>query len=51
MNIATAVPQSIGPLLGALAVAATGSFTPVFLLCAAFTFAGALAVSRVRSVR
>ncbi|MFE5673042.1 MFS transporter [Agromyces sp. NPDC056523] len=51
MNIATAVPQSIGPLLGALAVAATGSFTPVFVLCAAFTFAGALAVSRVRSVR
>jgi MFS family permease len=51
MNIATAVPQSVGPLLGALAVAATGSFTPVFLLCAAFTFAGALAVSRVRGVR
>ena len=51
MNIATAVPQSIGPLLGALAVAATGSFTPVFVLCAAVTFAGALAVSRVRSVR
>ena len=51
MNIATAVPQSIGPLLGALAVAATGSFTPVFIMCALFTFAGALAVSRVRSVR
>ncbi|WP_400999651.1 MFS transporter [Agromyces sp. GXQ0307] len=51
MNIATAVPQSIGPLLGALAVAATGSFTLVFALGAAFAFAGAVAVSRVRSVR
>jgi len=51
MNIASAVPQSIGPLLGALVVAATGSFAAVFLLGAAFAFAGALAVSRVRSVR
>ncbi|WP_438855104.1 MFS transporter [Agromyces sp. M3QZ16-3] len=51
MNIATAVPQSVGPLLGALAVAATGSFTLVFALGAAFAFAGAVAVSRVRSVR
>jgi MFS family permease len=51
MNIASAVPQSIGPLLGALAVVTTGSFTLVFLLGALFTFAGALAVTRVRSVR
>jgi MFS family permease len=51
MNIASAVPQSIGPLLGALAVVMTGSFTLVFVLGALFTFAGALAVTRVRSVR
>lgn len=51
MNIASAVPQSIGPLLGALAVVTTGSFTLVFVLGALFTFAGALAVTRVRSVR
>jgi MFS family permease len=51
MNIASAVPQSMGPLLGAIAVVATGSFTLVFLLGALFTFAGALAVTRVRSVR
>jgi len=51
MNIASAVPQSIGPLLGAIVVAATGSFAAVFLLGAAFAFAGALAVSRVRSVK
>ncbi|GAA2028795.1 MFS transporter [Agromyces tropicus] len=51
MNIATAVPQSIGPLLGAIAVVATGSFTLVFVLGAVFAFGGALAVARVRSVR
>lgn len=51
MNIATAVPQSLGPLLGALAVVATGSFTLVFALSALFAVAGALAVMRVRSVR
>ncbi len=51
MNIASAVPQSIAPLFGALAVAASGSFTPVFLLSGLCAFAGALAVLRVRSVR
>ncbi len=51
MNIATAVPQAIGPLIGAAAVVATGSFVLVFVLSAVFAFAGALAVARVRSVR
>ncbi|MBT2498816.1 MFS transporter [Agromyces sp. ISL-38] len=51
MNIASAVPQSIGPLLGAFAVLATGTFTLVFVLGAVFAFGGALAVSRVRNVR
>jgi MFS family permease len=51
MNIASAVPQSIGPLLGAGAVVATGSFTLVFVLGAVCAFAGALAVTRVRGVR
>ncbi|WP_127793974.1 MFS transporter [Agromyces sp. LHK192] len=51
MNIATAVPQALGPLLGALAVVATGSFTLVFVLSAVCAVAGAVAVSRVRSVR
>ena len=51
MNIATAVPQAIGPLLGAVAVVLTGSFTLVFLLSAAFGVAGAISVMRVRSVR
>ncbi|SFR73828.1 MFS/sugar transport protein [Agromyces sp. CF514] len=51
MNIATAVPQAIAPLIGAGAVVLTGSFVPVFVLSALFAFAGAVAVSRVRSVR
>lgn len=51
MNIASAVPQAIGPLIGAAAVVATGSFVLVFVLAAVFAFAGAIAVARVRSVR
>ena len=51
MNIASAVPQAIGPMIGALAVVATGSFVLVFVLSAVFAFGGALAVARVRSVR
>jgi MFS family permease len=51
MNIASAVPQALGPLIGAGAVVASGSFAPVFVMSAVFAFAGALAVTRVRSVR
>jgi MFS family permease len=51
MNIATAVPQALGPLIGAAAVVMTGSFMMVFVLSAVCAFAGAIAVSRVRSVR
>jgi MFS family permease len=51
MNIASAVPQAIAPLIGAAAVVMTGSFVLVFVLSAVFAFGGALAVARVRSVR
>ncbi|MCS5734263.1 MFS transporter [Herbiconiux daphne] len=51
MNIATAVPQAMAPLLGAAIVAWLGGFPGLFLLSALFGFAGAFAVSRVRSVR
>ena len=51
MNIATAVPQALGPLIGAAAVVVTGSFVLVFVLAAVSAFAGAFAVARVRSVR
>lgn len=51
MNIASAVPQAVAPMIGAAAVVVSGSFMLVFLLGAAFSFAGALAVARVRGVR
>jgi len=51
MNIATAVPQAIAPLLGALIVAALAGFQGLFLLAAAAAILGALAVLPIRSVR
>lgn len=51
MNIATAVPQAIAPLLGAATVAALGGFQGLFIMAGVFAFAGALAVSRVKAVR
>ena len=50
MNIATAVPQAAAPLLGALLVFVAG-FAGLFIMAAVFAFAGAVAVSRVKSVR
>jgi hypothetical protein len=44
------VPQAAAPLLGALLVFVAG-FTGLFIMGAVFAFAGAVAVSRVRSVR
>jgi len=51
MNIATAVPQAMAPLLGAAVVAWLGGFQGLFVLSALFAFGGALAVARIRSVR
>jgi len=51
MNIASAVPQAVAPMIGAAAVVVSGSFMLVFLLGAALSTAGAFAVARVRSVR
>lgn len=51
MNIATAVPQAMAPLIGAGIVAALGGFMGLFLLSGLFAFAGALAVARVKAVR
>ncbi|MEO6825946.1 MAG: MFS transporter [Microbacteriaceae bacterium] len=51
MNIATAVPQALAPLLGALIVAALSGFQGLFIMAGVVAFAGALAVARVRSVR
>ncbi len=51
MNIATAVPQALAPLLGALVVAALGGFVGLFLLSALAAVLGALAILPIRSVR
>jgi len=51
MNIATAVPQALAPLLGAMTVAALGGFQGLFIMAGVFAFAGAMAVSRVKAVR
>jgi len=51
MNIATAVPQAMAPLLGALIVAALAGFTGLFVLSAVAALLGALAVLPIRSVR
>jgi len=51
MNIATTVPQAVGPLLGAWLVAAVTGFTGLFLISAVATVLGALAVIPVKGVR
>ncbi|HEY5224666.1 MAG TPA: MFS transporter [Microbacteriaceae bacterium] len=51
MNIATAVPQALAPLLGAFVVLALNGFQGLFIMAGVFAFAGALAVSRVKAVR
>ena len=50
MNIATAVPQAVAPLLGAGVVAAFG-FPGLFVLAGLCAFAGAIAVEKVTAVR
>ncbi|MFD1714346.1 MFS transporter [Amnibacterium flavum] len=51
MNVAMAVPQAMGPLVGAGLVAATGGFGAVFGAAAVLSIAGAVVVSRVKGVR
>ena len=51
MNIATAVPQALAPLLGAGVVALLAGFQGLFLLSAVAALLGALAVLPIRSVR
>jgi MFS family permease len=51
MNIATAVPQAIAPLIGAYVVAALAGFQGLFVLSAAAALLGALAVLPVKAVR
>jgi MFS family permease len=51
MNIATAVPQALAPLIGALVVVGLGGFVTLFLLAGLATVLGALAILPIRSVR
>lgn len=51
MNIATAVPQAVAPMLGALVVTATSGFAALFVASAVCSALGAWAVRYVRSVR
>ncbi|HWR86535.1 MAG TPA: MFS transporter [Rhodoglobus sp.] len=51
MNIATAVPQALGPLLGAMIVAYLGGFTGLFVAAAVFAILGGLAVAPIRKVK
>jgi len=51
MNIATAVPQAVAPLLGAVVVATLGGFPGLFVLSAVAAVLGALAIIPIKSVR
>ncbi len=51
MNVALAVPQAFGPLVGAMLVAATGGFAGLFIASAVVAVLGGLAVLPVKSVR
>lgn len=51
MNIATAVPQAVGPLLGSFVVAQLGGFTGLFIASAVFAVLGGLAVLPIRKVK
>jgi MFS family permease len=51
MNIATAVPQAVAPLLGAVVVATLGGFPGLFVLSAIAAVLGALAILPIKAVR
>src|SRR5690554_6825648 len=51
MNIASAVPQAIAPLLGAFIVAALVGFQGLFLLAASVALLGALTVLPIKGVK
>lgn len=51
MNIATAVPQAVAPMLGALIVTATSGFPALFVASGVCSALGAWVVRHVRSVR
>ncbi len=51
MNIATAVPQAIAPLLGAMIVAYLGGFGSLYVVAGVTSLIGAAAVLPIKQVR
>jgi MFS family permease len=51
MNIATAVPQAVGPLLGSFIVASLGGFFGLFIAAALVATLGGLAVIPIKKVK
>ncbi|MBO9578603.1 MAG: MFS transporter [Microbacteriaceae bacterium] len=51
MNLASAIPQALGPMLGALIVLVFGGFPALFVASAVVGVLGALAILPIRSVR
>jgi MFS family permease len=51
MNIASAVPQALAPLVGAWIVASLGGFTGLFLLSGLIALLGAATITPIRSVQ
>ena len=51
MNIATAVPQAVAPLLGAFIVASLGGFLGLFLASALAAALGGLAIAPIKGVK
>jgi MFS family permease len=51
MNIASAVPQALAPLIGAWIVASLGGFTGLFLLSGLIALLGAATITPIRSVQ
>ncbi len=51
MNIASAVPQALAPMLGALIVVAFGGFSALFIVAAAIAALGAVTVLPIKAAR
>jgi MFS family permease len=50
INIASALPQVVAPVIAALVVSSLGGYPVLYLLAAGVTVAGALLVNRIRGV-
>jgi MFS family permease len=51
INVATALPLVVAPLIAGIVLSALHSYRALFALAAVATLAGGLAVQRIRAVR